>query len=356
MKILINALSGIGDALMFTPALAKLREAYPDAQIDALVMYKGVKELYERLDEISNVIYFDFLNSNPLKALLFVLKLRGKYDVSINVYPSNRKEYNVINFLIGARKRLAVEYLHVDKKELGFLNNLRTKEEFSLHNVEENVKMVSLLTGKEIEEIPPLKFPLAEEDVAFASEFLKLAEISPEDFVVGMHPGCSTLKNHINRRWSPLSFSSLAKRLIAGHNAKVLIFGGPDEETLKSKVHAGINSDKAFIVKTKTLPQSAALIRKCDLFITNDSGLMHIAAAMQTPTVPIIGPTNLKKIYPWKNKYKAATLNLDCSPCFYYSPKPLTCTREDVKFKCVKELKVQDVLNTVNGFLLKSES
>ncbi len=348
MKIIVNALSGIGDALMFTPALTKLREIYPEAQIDALVMFKGVKELYERLDEVSNVLYFDFLHSNPVKALFFVLGLRRNYDVSFNVYPSNRKEYNLISFLIGAKKRLATEYLHVDKKELGFLNNLRTREEEQLHNVEENIKLVSLLSGKEITDIPPLKFPLTEKDIASAINFLESNEINYEDFVIGIHPGCSTLKNHINRRWSPLNFSSLAKKLIAEKNAKALIFGGPDEARLKSKVHAGINSDRAFIVQTNSLAETAALIKRCNLFVTNDSGLMHIASAMQVPTVPVIGPTNLKKIYPWKNKYVAATLNLDCAPCFYYSPKPLTCTRKDVKFKCVRQLKVADVLIAVN--------
>ncbi len=351
MKILIIALPGIGDALMFTPALIKLREIYPDAQIDALVMYKGAKDLYERLEEVSNVIYFDFLNSNPLKALFFVLSLRGKYDVSFNIYPSNRKEYNIISFLIGASKRLAVEYLHVDKKELGFLNNLRIKEDEDSHNVEENVKLVELLSGQKIEEIPPLKFPLTDEDIAEAVKFLESAGVGYEDFVVGFHPGGSTLKNHINKRWSPLNFSSLGKKLITEKNAKVLIFGGPEETQLKSKVHAGINSDRAIIVNTPSVSSAAAVIRRCNLFISNDSGLMHIAAALQIPTVAIEGPINVKKSGPWKNKHKIASLNLDCSPCFYYSPKPLTCTRKDEKFKCLRELKPAQVFKTVLDFL-----
>ncbi len=350
-KILINALSGIGDALMFTPAIMELRKALPDAQIDALVMFRGVKDLYERLPEISNVIYFDFLNSNPLKALTFVLKLRKKYWASFNVYPSNRKEYNVINFLIGAPKRLAVEYLRMDRQNLGFLNNLRIKENDELHNVEENLKMVSLLTGKQPGEPSPLKFPLREADENFAEEFLTENKIE-YNLIVGFHPGCSTLKNHVNRRWPPLYFSSLAKKILREfEEAHILIFGGRDENTLKNKIHADISSERAHIVTTETIAQTAALIKKCNLFVTNDSGLMHIAAAMQTKIIALIGPTNLNYIRPWKAKHVVASLNLSCSPCFYYSPKPLTCSRDDIKFKCMKELKPQAVFELVKEFV-----
>ena len=86
---------------MFTPSLQLLKEAYPDSEIHALVMFKPVKEFYDRNPNISNVFYFDFLSEGFIKSLKFIFSLRGKYDVSINVYPSNRKEYNVINFSSG---------------------------------------------------------------------------------------------------------------------------------------------------------------------------------------------------------------------------------------------------------------
>ena len=100
MNILVNALSGIGDALMFTPSLKLLKEAYPNSEIHALVMFKAVKDFYERNPNISSVIHFDFLSEGFIKSLKFIFLLRGYYDISINVYPSNRKEYNVINYLI----------------------------------------------------------------------------------------------------------------------------------------------------------------------------------------------------------------------------------------------------------------
>ncbi len=135
MKILILALSGIGDALMFTPALKLLRQSLPTAQIDALVMFKGTKEIYKSNPNLNNVIHFDFLKEGTLNSLSFVLGLRKKYDVSINVYPSNRKEYNIINFLLGAKKRAGVEYLRMNNQNFGWLNNITVLENDETHNV-----------------------------------------------------------------------------------------------------------------------------------------------------------------------------------------------------------------------------
>ncbi len=355
-RILINALSGIGDALMFTPSIVELRKAFPDYQIDALVMYGGVKDLYERIPEISRVIYFDFLNSNPFKALFFVLRLRKKYWASFNVYPSNRKEYNLINFLIGAPKRLAVEYLRMDRRNLGFLNNLRIKEDDSLHNVEENLRMTGLLTNREIDSPAPLKFPLTAEDEKFAEGFFEENGLK-NSLIIGFHPGCSTLKNHINRRWPPMYFSSLAKKILREfEDSKILIFGGKDENSLKNKIHADIASERALIVNTDSLAETAALIKRCNYFVTNDSGLMHIAAAMNVKVIPILGPTNSNYIYPWEAEYSIASLRLECSPCFYYSPRPLSCSRGDIKFKCMKDLKPAVVFEVFKEFAGKSGS
>jgi heptosyltransferase II len=87
------------------------------------------------------------------------------------------------------------------------------------------------------------------------------------------------------------------------------------------------------------------------VFVTNDSSQMHIAAALGLKVVAIIGPTNQNYIYPWKTKHKIVSLNLDCSPCFFYSPTPLICSRNDTKFKCIKELFVEMVYQSIIDFL-----
>ncbi len=351
MKILILALSGIGDALMFTPAIKLLRQSLPGATIDALVMFKGVNDIYARNADLDNVIHFDFMKQGAVKSLRFVLELHGKYDASINVYPANRKEYNIINFLIGAKKRLGVNYLRGGFRNFSFLNNVSITEDDSLHNVEENVKLLSKFLDKEFTDLPPLNFPLLASDADFASKFLADRAISADQLVIGFHPGCATLKNHIKRRWEPEKFTALAKKLIANDNAVILLFGGPDEYELAGQIHKDVNSEKCFLVKSTDLAQTAAVMKRCNVFVSNDSSLMHISSAMQLKVVGVIGPTNTNYIHPWKTDYKIASLNLECAPCFFYSPAPLTCSRTDVQFKCVKELEVEMVYLKVQEFL-----
>jgi len=351
MKILVIALSGIGDALMFTPALKKLKEEFPASEIDALVMYKGVKEIYERLEEISKIHYWEFLKEGKIKSLVFVSGLRKKYDISINVYPSNRKEYNIINFLIGAKKRLAVKYLRKDFQNFGFLNNLRIQENDNLHNVEENIKLCELISNKKFEDIPELILNFTNEDLEFGENFFKENNISQNELIIGFHPGCSTLKNHDKRRWETDKFAELGKKLIEEHKAKILVFGGPEEKVIKEDIIKKINSHSAISVNTSSLIHTAAIMRRCNIFVTNDSSLMHIASALKLNVVAIIGPTNPNYIHPWKTNYRIASLNLDCSPCFYYSPKPLKCSRKDVQFKCIKQLNTELVYNHVKSFL-----
>lgn len=347
MKIIILALSGIGDALMFTPALNLLRKALPSAQIDALVMFRGTKEIYQTNPDLSNVFHFDFLKEGAFNSLKFMLSLRKKYDAAINVYPSNRKEYNIINFLIGAKQRAGVEYLRMNTQNFGWLNNITVLENDETHNAQTNIKLVEKLLNKKFNEEPAMQISISGEDKLFAENFLAEKNINENDFVVGFHPGCATLKNHIKRRWEPEKFAELGKKLINGKNAKVFLFGGPEEEELKSSINKMIDSEKSLVIKTEKFLQSIAIMKRCNVFITNDSALMHVASALGLKVIAIIGPTNPHYIHPWKTEHKIVSLNLDCAPCFFYSPAPLTCTRTDVQFKCIKELDVDFVYNNI---------
>lgn len=351
MKILVITLSGIGDALMFTPALRFLRESLPNAEIDALVMYRGAKEIFESNPNFNKVIHFNFLEEGVLKSLKFLFQIRKKYDASINVYPANRKEYNIISFLIGANKRAGVVYLRKNKSNLNFLNNIRVLENDNVHNVQTNIKLCEALIGKKFDEEPPLEFQISNEEKEKAKKYYNEVGISSDELVVGFHPGCATLKNHIKRRWEPEKFAELGRKLINNQSARILIFGGPEEKELKDQINSLINSDRVNVIDAESLTKSSAIMERCNIFVTNDSSQMHIAAALGLKVVAIIGPTNQNYIHPWKTEHQIVSLNLDCSPCFFYSPTPLICHRTDVKFKCIKELTVNMVYNSVLNYL-----
>ena len=98
---------------------------------------------------------------------------------------------------------------------------------------------------------------------------------------------------------------------------------------------------------------SIALMKRCALFVVNDSGLMHIAAGLQLPVVTIFAYTNPKYVYPWKTQYHMVRHELECSPCFYYSPKPATCVWKEDRFRCITHIDVQEVLAAVDGMINK---
>lgn len=346
MKILVLALSGIGDALMFTPALTLMRRAVPDARIDAVVMFRGVQEMFLRNRKFTNVYFFDFLNQGFFSALKFLSGLRKQYDATINVYPSNRKEYNLVNYFLGAAKRAGVKYLRMDLQNLGFLNNVRTEEDDRQHNVLHNIRLCEKLLDTRFQEEPDLEFPLFDEDRAFARRWLGEMNISDNDTVVGFHPGGSTLKNHINKRWAPEKFAALGKTLSERHGMKVLVFGGREERDVKKAIVSAISSG-GLDVQTNNLAHTAAIMQRCNVFVSNDSSLLHVASALKRKTVLIAGPINPNYSHPWNTEYRVVSLHLECSPCFVHSPRPLRCTRTDIQFKCLKELEVDLVYNAV---------
>ncbi len=350
MNILIIALSGIGDALMFTPALALLRKQFPEARIDLLSMFGGVKELYERNPNINSVIHWDFLHRFPLSSLMFLLRLRGRYTATISVYPQNRWPYNLIGYLIGAGKRLGHDYEHVNTRSLNFLNNIRIREQFARHNVEENAVLVSQLGVKLPPDLPPLEVDLKPEDRAGALEWLKSQGLEREEMLVGFHAGSALFKKHIHKRWAPEKFAELGKRLRKHMNAHVLLFGGPEEYGLNDGINRAMEN-VGHVVKVPSLAIGAALIARCKLMVCNDAGLMHVASGLHVPVVSIFAYTNPQGLYPWKTPHRVVRHNLQCSPCFYYSPRPVNCIWKVDKFHCITRIEVDEVWTAAVGLL-----
>jgi lipopolysaccharide heptosyltransferase II len=355
-KILVIALPGIGDALLSTPMLRLLREAKPDAQIHVLVMFGATRDLFLRNPTVDHVHYFDFIGGNKLEGMLFLTHLRGMaFDISINIYPQNRREYNLFALVIGAKRRLGVRYLRRDWQNLNWLNTDTIREDDDLHCVEENVRMLSRLgINPRLDEatLPPLEIYLSDKDRQFADEWLRDHEIRPGTHLVGFHAGTARFKNHINRRWAPEKFAALAKRLRSEMNATVLLFGGPDDREANDVIIRNA-SDHIIEVKTSSIMESVALMKRMNLFVSNDSSLMHIAGALALPTVAIFGPTNETYVHPWKTRYMIVQTGIDCRPCFVYSPKPLTCYRADPAehFICVRAIEVEQVYRAAEEML-----
>jgi heptosyltransferase-2 len=348
-KILIISLSGIGDAVMFSPALRLLRQTYPDATIDLLCMFKGVQEIFQRNTDINTIYFWNFLKEAPLASLRFVLGLRGNYDASISTYPANRWEYNFISFLAGARKRLGHNYNHFNFASLPFLNTHRVQEDDRLHNVEENVKLAELLGVDGSVELPPLQVNLTDADNTNADAWLTQNGLEKISLFIGLHAGSAEFKNQIKRRWSLEKYAALGLQLMKEKNATILLFGGPDELALNKQINA-LMENRGHIVQSAFMT-TAALMKRCSLFVCNDTGLMHVAAGLQVPTVTIFAFTNPAYVYPWKNRHVLVRHPMECSPCFYYSPRSANCKWTEDRFRCITHIEVEEVWQAVEKMI-----
>ncbi len=350
-KIIIVALPGIGDALLATPMIRLLREAKPNAEIHALVMFGATRDLLRSNPNIDHVHYYDFIGSPKHEGLLYLMHLRQMhFDISINIYPQNRWQYNIFALLLGASRRLGVRYKRRDWYNLSWLCNDTITEDDSLHCVEENVKLLSLLNIKhELNEetLPKLEIYLSKEHDAFADNWLKENGLTSANRLVGFHAGTALFKNHIRRRWAPEKFAELGRRLHS-EGKTVLLFGGPDDIDANQIIMREAQGS-IIEVKTKSIMDSVALMKRMNAFVSNDSALMHISGGLGLPTVAIFGPTNETYVHPWKTDYEVIQTGIECRPCFVYSTKPLICYRPnpDEHFMCIRDIEVEHVFASV---------
>jgi lipopolysaccharide heptosyltransferase II len=350
MRILINALSGIGDAVMFSPALSVLKKHLPNSQIDILVMFQQVGEIYKLNKKVHRIHFIDFLHQSKFKSLRQIYKIRrNNYDVSIDVYPSNRKEYNLLNFMLGASRRVSTKYDNYSGANWDFLNTELRFEVKNRHNVLQNFDLVRVLApeAKE-EEAGDLEINISLEDEVHATEYLIDNNLT-DKFITGFHAGSATFKRHINKRWAADKYIKLAEELNQKHDAHVLLFG--TEQDVNEYINRKI-PDITSIPKSNNIMQSIALMEKCKLFVSNDTALMHVAAGLKIPTVAIFGYTNYKELFPWNSRHIIVRKELECSPCFFNSPKPVQCIFSGgEEFKCMKTIEVDDVLEAAEKLI-----
>ena len=341
--VLFFCLPGIGDCLLTTPAMGALKTALPEVRISALTMFGGARTLLEHNPDVDEVLHFDFMNESKLKAWRFVMGLRRRrFDATILGYPANRLEYNAIAWLVGSPVRAGHRYNHLDRRCGNWLNNVSVREDDAATNVEENLRLVEAVTGVPSNDTR-VELRLAPEHEAFAEAWLKREGLDGRR-LVGFHAGGSVDKNHVNKRWPPESFVALGKALVAEAGATIVLLGGPKEAELKERVVSGIGTG-AVLAQTGNIMETAALVARCRHFVSNDSALMHVAGALGVPTSGIFGPTSAEWVRVPHAPRTEVRLGLPCQPCFYYSPRHLSCKQGD--FRCLRDLKAEQVLPSV---------
>jgi lipopolysaccharide heptosyltransferase II len=332
-RILVIKMAGIGDLLLATPALRALRETYPQAQIDLLVTpaSAGLLDAWEAINRVIvlNKYLFDYPQqmikhpSNLLQLRALWQDLRGAhYDAALLLHhltlPFGRLKYQLLLRGTEAKYRVGLDNGH------GRFLNVRVKDEGfgAMHEAEYNLAVAKAI-GATTED-RRLTVPISEDEHKQAWQLL-YQHAAPDSIarpIIALHPGGGDYSTA--RRWAPERFTQLADTLYHDVGGQILLLGGPEELELHEQIIGMMQAD----VPARTLAGkgnikvTAAILEQVDLFVGNDSALVHLAVAGGTPTVAIFGLTNHKAWGPFTGGVpgrQAAVVRLDlpCMPCFY---------------------------------------
>jgi len=308
MKILIFAPFGIGNVILLLPVLRALKKE--DIEFDILSFHGAVGNIIDHWNEFSGLYKNHFhLGKSKVQILKTILMIRKrKYDVSILSFPSARFHYNVLSFICGAKRRVGSVYPDNTFKTLAFLNNAQYKVIENIHDTEQNLNLVKKAGVLNSGDYGIEKFP----------------HKIHKNKIIGFHVGCS--KNASYKRWDVENWERVVHFLKEFHPEYELqfFFGGDEQDEQRFfETHSGIK-----IMKNLSLNQLKDSISQCRLFLSNDSGLMHIAALSGVETVSVFGPSDERRNAPFGER--AAVLNSECKkrPCSH------SYTIKSHKFNC----------------------
>ncbi len=353
-RIMVLGAIGIGNLLLFSPALKLIRREFPEAKITLIVLKDAFKYLYDNSDKVDEVMIIkEKKYPGIINKIKLILNLRKKrFDLSVITFPSNRIEYNLLTFLAGAKYRIANRYPLKYWKSLSFLQNCKIPVNMNIHDLEQNLNLlkpldINLNIDKKI------YLEVSDDNRKRASEFLEGIGLNSEEVIIGFHPGSSTERGMVFKRWKEDKFAELGKKLIKEFGVKILIFGGEEEEKLKENLK-NLIGEGSYTVSEISLLDTAGLIEKCRLFITNDSGLMHIAVAVNVITVALFGPSDPLRTSPYGDKHLVITKDADCSPCWSINNLGVGRVRCEYS-QCIvmEKIEIEEVFEAVCKYLDK---
>jgi heptosyltransferase-2 len=307
-KILIRSVNWIGDAVMTTPALSVIREQFPHAEITILANAM-VSQLFLHHPGIDTIITFDRQGKHHGIAgrLRLAAELR-KHAFDLAIILPNSFDSALVPWLAGIPTRIGK---CSDGRTLLLTGRFIPEERTgACHEVEYYLNLMHcfVITGSCTR--PHLSITSDEENRA--SALLAECSIRPGDFVLGINPGASYGSA---KRWYPDRFAQVARRLAAEWSAKVVIFGGPGETAIAADIENRLEGAAVNVAGKTSVRELMALIKRCNFFITNDSGPMHIAAAFDVPLVAIFGSTDHTGTSPYNNNSVVVRNNVECAPC-----------------------------------------
>lgn len=339
-RVLIIAQSGIGNMILTLPLIETIAKRLDHPKVDVIVSPRGGADLLKGLDYVNESIVSDdpkFLGPKERKALFDRVGSAG-YDMTVTSYACNSIESALISARTGAKIRAG--HATTAKVRPDLLYNYVAARDSARHEVQLNLDLARALGLEPTTDVP--RMAVSDEELDWARKFLKAEGVPDKVLLIGFHPGCH--KDMPYKRWR--GFSELGRMLVKDKGAWVIVMGGPDEKELCGGTVSDIGKGAVLAAGKASLRQTAALMRCCKAFVTNDSGLMHLAQAAGTPVVAIFGPTDRRRTSP-AGKNVMVHHDLGCGPCYVNPSDTVGC--KDIK--CLTGIKPQEVLSALEGLV-----
>lgn len=335
-KILVRSTNWIGDAVMTTPALKSLRLAFPESEI-TLLAYPWVSDVFRYSPRIDRIMSFDKRGNHK--------GLTGLWRLSRELMAEH---FDCAVLLQNAFEAAFLAWLARIPVRGGYTTDGRSL--LLTHRVE---KAPNIVIKHEVfyyqRILRGLGIPTAENELEIflpgfeidaARAFLAKCAGEKPELLIGLNPGAAFGPA---KRWPPARYAELAKQLAKRlPGACFLLFGSEADRPTTAEIVAIVGRRARLIDlagQTKLIT-AMALIGECDAFITNDSGLMHVAAALHTPQVALFGSTNHTATGPWSASARVIRKTLPCAPC-----KKKQCPYGH--YRCMKMIGVQEVRDAV---------
>lgn len=335
-QILIRSTNWVGDAIITTPAIRAIRKNFSAAEITILAK-PWVAPVFHNNPDIDHLMIYDAAaRHRKWSGKLRLSKDLRKKRFDLAILLQNAFEAAFLTFLAGIPNRIGY---NTDGRGMLLTHGVALEPALEpAHQIDYYLKMLASaglkLNGRRLTLI------LKDEERYQAEKILKQYGISSHAPLIGINPGA---KFGTAKRWLPKRYAALCNKLQKACNAQIVIFGGPGEETLGNQISAWIEKPCINLCGMTTLREAMALIERCQLFITNDSGLMHVAAALDIPQIAIFGPTDHIATGPSNPNSHIVKWPAACSPCL----KP-ECPTDH---RCMRKITVDTVFAVAEKLL-----
>jgi ADP-heptose:LPS heptosyltransferase len=306
-NILVIDFGQMGDVVLSLPALSAIRARFPAAHITVAVGAASVAvvELSGHANETISVDRVALRDGSKPLSILRIARLvmdvrRKQFDFVIDLH--SLSETNLLGFFSGASQRL---YARRPGRSLDFLSSFISKppvEDKNKHAVDRYLDVLVPLGIKDAPRLPRLR-TRAETD-ADVEQMLKKAKADAGAPLIGIFPGAG----HPSRRWPMARFAELADMFVRNDGVRIVAFAGPEEKTLVSEMRASFPRS-TLIFDRLTIPQLASMLARLAVFVSNDTGPMHIAAAVGTSTVALLDRRAPRSYLPIGEHHRAVYSN-----------------------------------------------